>query len=620
MINSGRRTLSGCAVGKGWVQGQIRCLDDLNDGVVMHHLKPHQMDAEVDAFDAAVLAVVERIRAVLVRLDSSERFIAEGGDVLRAHVSIAEDPDLRTRVVAMLRDNQINSAWALERVAEEIQIEFGALDDPYIASRMLDIRQVFHRLQRELAGGQIPESTIPKLRPDEILLARDLEPVLALGILEQKPIAIITEEGSATSHLALLCRAMRVPAMVGVKNATESLVAGDEVLIDLQQGILVRDPDRRDVAMAQVHLVESELHLADPKLPAVTLDGVRVQLLANLDTTSALTDAVAEGAEGIGLFRSEYLLLRHEQPDDQKTVYERILGQISGPVTVRTFDIGSDKLPLGRNWEPNPALGLRALRSYQADPKDFRAQLRILMRVAGSGARLQILLPMVDSLDEEAEIRFQQGTNSLDISVSNDGGFFQRIVFSNGRLFRKYQNGNYVAGKDLDSKRLYHADQAFALGATGWDLIGRLLALKPSANQQIAGRACSCYDLRKAAAPVAFDNRSLKGAFKDLKGWRAGLTLDTIKGNLCLDNQTGVPLRVEMNARATRALKDGQGELVIKLLSEFTGVGKAPPINAPEEFLDTLRRTRRDRPGTTFLRDKGIKVLERPDAGIKPPN
>ena len=224
------------------------------------------------------------------------------------------------------------------------------------------------------------------------------------------------------------------------------------------------------------------------------------------------------------------------------------------------------------------------------------------------------------SLDEEAEIRFQQGTNSLDVSVSNDGGFFQRIVFSNGRLFRKYQNGQYVATKDLDFKRLYHADQAFALGTTGWDLIGRLITLRPSANRQIAGRDCACYDLRKAAAPVAFDNSSLKGALKDLKGWRAGLILDTIQGNLCVDIASGVPFKIEMEARATRALKEGQGELMIKLMSEFTSLTKAPPISAPEEFLNTLRRTRRDRPGTTFLKDKGIKVLERPDAGNKPAN
>ena len=224
------------------------------------------------------------------------------------------------------------------------------------------------------------------------------------------------------------------------------------------------------------------------------------------------------------------------------------------------------------------------------------------------------------SLDEEAEIRFQHGTDSLDISVNNDGGFFQRIVYSNGRLFRKYQNGRYVMSKDLESKRLYHADQAFGLGTTGWDLIGRLMTLKPAPNAQVAGRACSCYQLHKAAAPIAFDNSSLKGAIKDLKSWRVGLSLETIEGSLCVDSKTGVPLRVEVNARATRALKDGQGELIIKVMSEFSSLSKAPAINAPEEFLNTLRRARRDRPGTTFLRDKGIKVLERPDAGIKPSN
>ena len=250
------------------------------------------------------------------------------------------------------------------------------------------------------------------------------------------------------------------------------------------------------------------------------------------------------------------------------------------------------------------------------------AQLRLADHHVWQG-RAQLHYGKVDgqklSLDEEAEIRFQQGTNSLDVSVNNDGGFFQRIVFSNGRLFRKYQNGKYVASKDLDSKRLYHADQAFALATTGWDLIGRLITLKPNAKTTCSVRTCVCYDLLKAAAPVAFDNSSLKGALKDLKSWRAGLILDTIKGSLCIDTQTGVPLRVEMDARATRALKDGEGELVIKSLSEFASLGKAPAISAPEEFLETLRRTRRDRPGTAFLKDKGIKVLERPDAGTTPP-
>ncbi len=218
-------------------------------------------------------------------------------------------------------------------------------------------------------------------------------------------------------------------------------------------------------------------------------------------------------------------------------------------------------------------------------------------------------------LDEEAEIQFQQGTDSLDVSVSNDGGFFQRVVYSNGRMFRKYQNGNYIASKDLDSKRLHHADEAFALGVTGWDLLGRLIALKPPKDQQIAGRKCHCYELRKAAAPAAFDNSSLTGILKDLKSWRAGLSIEELEGSLCVDSKTGVPFRIQMKAKAFRQLKTGKGELQISLLTELSSLGKAPEINAPEEFLNTLRRKRRDRPGTNFLKEKGIKVLQRPDAG-----
>ncbi len=400
MINSGRRTLTGCAVGHGWVQGSVRCLADLSESAPHRHLSAQQLDDELKRFDQAVHAVTVQMRVVIDHLQAAGSFMAEGGDVLSAHVAIAEDPDLRQRVSRVLNDAHINVGWALERVLEDVETEFGALNDPYIASRVLDIRQVFHRLQRELAGGQLHEAGIPVLDPADILVASDLEPALAMAILQQHPAAVITEEGSATSHLALLCRALRVPAMVGVKGAVELLVAGDQVLIDLEEGVLVRDPDRRDIALARAHSEERELHLADPELPGVTLDGERVRLYANLDMVESIQDALNEGAEGVGLFRSEYLFLT-SKPDSQsvqENAYHQLVSEVAGPVTVRTYDIGSDKLPLGANWEPNPALGLRAVRSYQADPQPFRHQLRALMQVAGQGGELRILLPMVDGL------------------------------------------------------------------------------------------------------------------------------------------------------------------------------------------------------------------------------
>ena len=400
MINSGRRTLRGCAVGHGWVQGSVRRLADLSDSVPHRHLGGQQLEKELERFDEAVITVAAQIRSVIEHLQDAGSFMAEGGDVLAAHIAIAEDPELRHRVSEVLNEAHINIAWALERVLEDVETEFGALNDPYIASRVLDIRQVFHRLQRELAGGQLQEAHVPVLNPAEVLVARDLEPAIAMQILQQKPAAVITEEGSTTSHLALLCRALRVPAMVGVKGAAEFLVAGDQVLVDLEDGVLVRDPDRRDIALARVRSDEKEINLADPELPAVTLDGERVHLHANLDVVASIDDALSEGAEGIGLFRSEYLFLGDgsDRMSVQAETYQRLVTEVAGPVTVRTYDIGSDKLPLGTNWEPNPALGLRAVRSYQADPQHFRNQLRALMQVAGTDNQLRILLPMVDGL------------------------------------------------------------------------------------------------------------------------------------------------------------------------------------------------------------------------------
>ena len=402
MIKSGRRTLTGCAVGSGWVQGQIRRVDDPEDGVALRHIAPHEVADEVRQLDGAIDAVVTQMRRALDKFQERRNLIVEGGDVLNAHLNLAKDPEIRRRVVDMITDKQINASWGLKRVLAHVEDEFAALDDPYIASRILDVQQVFTRLQRQLSGAEAEQELTVELGSADILLARDLEPVRALAILEQSPAAIITEEGSATSHLALLCRALGVPGMVGVKGATEHLLPGDQVLIDLEEGVLVRAPDRRDVAMAKAHSVEGALHLADPVLPAVTEDGAQITLLANLDTTVALADARVQGADGVGLFRSEYLYLRRAEHEDQVDVYRQILSGIDGPVTVRTFDIGSDKLPLGQRREPNPALGLRALRSYQVDPRAFRQQLSGLMRAATADGRLRILLPMVDGVESWA--------------------------------------------------------------------------------------------------------------------------------------------------------------------------------------------------------------------------
>ena len=227
------------------------------------------------------------------------------------------------------------------------------------------------------------------------------------------------------------------------------------------------------------------------------------------------------------------------------------------------------------------------------------------------------------SIDEEAELRAQHAPEAMDLSVSNDGGFFQRIIFSNGMLYRKYQNGDYVASKDLESKRLHYGDEAFALATTGWDLIGRFIGLKPGKNATIANHPAWCYDLVLAAKPEPFKPRELKGDMNELKGWRATLKVNAVTGIFCVDRKTAVPLKINMNAEATRSLEAGASTLKIALKSGFLSLNKAPAIGAPEDYLKSLRRKRRQRgpkgsAPTEYLKKEGINVLPRPDAGPKP--
>jgi hypothetical protein len=219
------------------------------------------------------------------------------------------------------------------------------------------------------------------------------------------------------------------------------------------------------------------------------------------------------------------------------------------------------------------------------------------------------------AIDEEAELRYRHQPEGLDLSVSNDGGFFQRIVFSNGMLYRKAQNGDPIASKDLETKRYHHADAAFALAATGWNLLDRFISLKPRGVETIAGRQASCYSIGLNPNPEPFQGGSAKGVLGAMKGWRSSLVAESVAGDLCVDKATAVLLKVQLEGRALRPLDAGAATLEVSVQARFVSIAVAPTINAPEEFLKSLKRRRRKRPATDFLEQQGVRVLEGPDAG-----
>jgi phosphotransferase system enzyme I (PtsI) len=402
VIAAGRLELRGQGVGQAWAAGAVRTVG-LDRSPVLHaHLSAGELAAEYARFTAACARVAAALRQAGDNLDGADPLVADAAAVLRAHAVMAEDPEFAQRVSTKIDTHHINAAWAIERTVDDLARRFGAIDDPYIAARAVDLRQVGERLIADLEqdGLETHALVVSDVR-GAIVVTRDLAPAAAIELLENSPAGLVTEVGSDTSHLALLCRAFRVPAVVGVPQVLEHLVDGDYVLLDATDGQVIRDPDRRDQAIVRTQRKpEDRWRPAGPELPSVTRDGQQIHLFANVDVSRALDEALAERAEGVGLFRSEFLLLsgHAEGEEEQAEVYTELVRRAPGMVTVRTYDIGADKVAAGVSSEPNPALGLRALRAYRHEPRLFLAQLRALMSACGDGRRLRIMLPMVDGL------------------------------------------------------------------------------------------------------------------------------------------------------------------------------------------------------------------------------
>ena len=265
----------------------------------------------------------------------------------------------------------------------------------------------------------------------------------------------------------------------------------------------------------------------------------------------------------------------------------------------------ADRKLLGRVW----TMPWREAQLRIADHATWQARAQVSYEKIGGGGL---------SLDEEVELNSTFKPEALDLSVSNDGGFFQRIVYSNGVLYKKYQNGRFVASKDLEAKRLKYADEAFATSASAWSLLGRHFALRVGGGAEIAGRSAWCYSIIPNAKPEAFVPDQLQGVLRSLKGWRETLELSSIEGKLCVDQATAVPLELQLKAEARRSFEGGEGKLELSVKAGFSSIGRAPMIAAPEEYLNTLRRKRRKRPATEFLRRGGVQALPKPDAGASP--
>jgi phosphotransferase system enzyme I (PtsI) len=349
---------------------------------------------------------------------------SEVGAFLDLHRMILDDHLLCDAPRDLVRTRLINAEWALTLQLEEVCKEFESIDDAYFRGRSQDVRQVVERVLKALSGGKAPLPAVRK--PDDgerlILIAHDLAPTDMLHLRHRLDVPLagfVTELGGPTSHTAILARSLGMPAVLGAAAAREVVHEGDLVVIDAETGRVIIEPDGAELTAYRQRLREDMEHRARlRKLKgkmARTTDGVAIDLLANIELPEDVRETLDAGADGVGLFRSEFLFMnRADLPseDEQFEAYARVARAMKGkPVVIRTLDIGAEKvltatarmslgMPIGLpDPDANPALGLRAIRYCLAYPELFLTQLRAILRASSVGS-VQILIPMLVHVHE----------------------------------------------------------------------------------------------------------------------------------------------------------------------------------------------------------------------------
>jgi phosphotransferase system enzyme I (PtsI) len=397
----------GVAVGIALVVGEMR------SAYARRHVSSAQIDAEIHRLEVAVADAKRHVREVAAKLPVAP---LETNAILDAYVTMIGDPMLLERMVGKVKNEKKCAEWAVAQAGEEISKMFAPADatdrDSYIVERRHDVEFVCDRLLRELTGDT--HQIIPRLDQPVVVVARDLSPADTAGMVREPVIGFLTEIGTRTSHTAIMARALEIPAVVGAADALSIIRTGDTVIVDGLRGEVVVNPNEITIEEARGrgarHLAFARGLLSARDQPCVTRDGIPVSLKANVELPAEAILALDHGAEGIGLYRTEFIYIdRTTMPteDEQYELYRAVVEAVSPrPVTLRTFDIGGDKFASSFQLpaEMNPALGLRAVRLALSRPDVFLTQLRAMIRASAHGD-LRIMVPMVASVQELREVR-----------------------------------------------------------------------------------------------------------------------------------------------------------------------------------------------------------------------
>src|SRR5712692_1749170 len=398
--------LRGAGVSGGIARGPIHVVRDDLDDVPRYRIEPSQIPNEIARFETAL--VQTRVQILEMQQKIAEAIGTKDAAIFDAHLLVVEDRTLIDEVLRKLETDLCNVEWVFQEVATRYAETLNKIDDPYLRERALDIQDVTKRVIRNLQG-KAPKTFLGLSEP-HILIAHNLTPSDTAAMNRERVLGLATDLGSRTSHTAIMARSLNIPAVVGLHNVTEKLETGQHVLLDGTNGLLIVDPTPE--TLAQYVEIESRRARVVAQLKelrettSTTLDGCHIVLSANIELPEDVNAVAANGAEGIGLYRTEFLYLNRktlpaeeEQYETYRSVAERVR---PNPLIIRTFDLGGDKLAPGAadvGDELNPFLGWRAIRFCLENIDIFKTRLRAILRASAVG-NVKIMFPMISGVGE----------------------------------------------------------------------------------------------------------------------------------------------------------------------------------------------------------------------------
>ncbi len=407
----------GIAVSPGIVVGVAYRVDSVFGSTEPQMLDdPEQIPAEIERFDRAVAQSAAELEAIVTKV--AQQLGSSEADIFKSHLQIVNDQTLLAKVRTLIQTQQLTALSALQLVLQGYAATFARIEHDYFRERMADVRDVISRigshltLQSPLAHAAEHHGAAWGEEP-VILVAHEILPSQAMS-LGNLPIAgIVTETGGGTSHAAILSRSRGIPAVSGVAGITNDVRSGDLMVVDGRDGLVIVRPDREETAayrkMQREFFDLKDRLVLNRDQPAKSSDGAQVELLANINNLADAQAACKVGATGVGLFRTEYLFLTHQDVPDEEEQYQYyrqiIEDSPNRTVTIRTLDLGGDKtVPyLGRRSEANPFMGWRSIRLSFEHPRLFERQIRAILR-AGRYGKVAMLFPMITTLEELRQV------------------------------------------------------------------------------------------------------------------------------------------------------------------------------------------------------------------------